>query len=48
MALVGVCMDESYKRNRDVFEDEEELFGFEYIQQTKPGIRSGGLLKLGS
>ena len=24
-------MDESFKRNRDVFEDEDELFGFEYI-----------------
>ena len=26
-------MDESYKRNCDVFEDEEELFGFEYIPE---------------
>ena len=27
----GGRMDESFKRNRDVFEDEDELFGFEYI-----------------
>ena len=43
MALVGVCMDESYKRNRDVFEDEEELFGFEYIQQNKTGDQIRGV-----
>ena len=29
----GGRMDESYKRNRDVFEDEEELFGFQYIPE---------------
>ena len=27
----GGRMDDSFKRNRDVFEDEDELFGFEYI-----------------
>ena len=27
----GGRMDESFKRNRDVFEDEDELFGFEYV-----------------
>ena len=27
----GGRMDESFKRNQDVFEDEDELFGFEYI-----------------
>ena len=27
----GGRMDESFKRNRDVFEDDDELFGFEYI-----------------
>ena len=29
----GGRMDASFKRNRDVFEEEDELFGFEYIPE---------------